>query len=165
MMNLEPLGVMVLNERSRHPLRKRKFIAVTLAALTLVTTLWSAPAIARVEAPRLARPNPSQTGVGSIALDKLPPEAKVTLRLIQKGGPFPFPQKDGTVFLNFERHLPKAPRGYYREYTVPTPGARSRGARRIIAGQRKEYYYTSDHYNTFSRIQLSGTIKLKSIVP
>ena len=143
----------------------RNLISVTLAALTICTALWNSPAIALVEAPRLARPNPSQTGVGFIALDKLPPEAKVTLRLIQKGGPFPFPQKDGTVFMNFERHLPKAPRGYYREYTVPTPGARTRGARRIIAGQRKEYYYTSDHYNTFSRIQLSGTIKLKSIVP
>ena len=144
---------------------QRSLVAVTIAALTLWTSLWDSPAIARVEAPRLARSTQNQTGVGSIALDKLPPEAKVTLKLIQKGGPFPFPQKDGTVFMNFERHLPKAPRGYYREYTVPTPGARTRGARRIIAGQRKEYYYTSDHYNTFSRIQLSGTIKLKSIVP
>ena len=143
----------------------RNLISVTLAALTIFTTLWHSPAIALVEAPRSARLSTGQTGVGSIALDKLPPEAKVTLKLIQKGGPFPFPQKDGTVFMNFERHLPKAPRGYYREYTVPTPGARTRGARRIIAGQRKEYYYTSDHYNTFSRIQLSGTIKLKSIVP
>lgn len=140
-------------------------IAVTIAALTCCTALWGSPAIARVEAPRLAKLTPSQTSTGFIALDKLPSEAKVTLKLIQKGGPFPFPQKDGTVFLNFEQHLPKAPRGYYREYTVPTPGVRSRGARRIIAGQRSEYYYTSDHYNTFSRIQLSGTIKLKSIVP
>ena len=144
---------------------QRSLIAVTIAAITIWTSLWDSPAIALVEAHRFARPSAGQMGVGSIALDKLPSEAKVTLRLIQKGGPFPFPQKDGTVFLNFERHLPKAPRGYYREYTVPTPGARTRGGRRIIAGQRKEYYYTSDHYNTFSRIQLSGTIKLKSIVP
>ncbi len=144
---------------------QRNLITVTIAALTLWTSLWGNPAIARVEAPQLAKPTPSQTSAGSIALDKLPSEAKVTLKLIQKGGPFPFPQKDGTVFLNFEQHLPKAPRGYYREYTVPTPGVRTRGARRIIAGQRSEYYYTSDHYNTFSRIQLSGTIKLKSIVP
>lgn len=163
-MNLKPLEMMVFNSRrSQHSLHKRSFIAVALAAVSLYTALWCSPAIALVKAaPQLAKPN--TTGVSSIVLEKLPPEAKVTLQLIQKGGPFPFPQKDGTVFLNFERLLPNAPRGYYREYTVPTPGERTRGARRIIAGQRKEYYYTSDHYNTFSRIQLSGTIKLKSIV-
>ena len=164
-MNLTPLKMTIFNSRRSQPsLRKRSLIAVALAAVSLYTALWDSPAIALVKsAPRLAKPN--TTGVGSIALEKLSPEAKITLKLIQKGGPFPFPQKDGTVFLNFERHLPNAPRGYYREYTVPTPGVRTRGARRIVAGQRKEYYYTSDHYNTFSRIQLSGTIKLKSIVP
>ena len=164
-MNLTPLKMMIFNhQRSQPSLRKRSLIAVALAAVSLCTALWGSPAIALVKtAPRLAKTN--TTGISSIALEKLPPEAKVTLQLIQKGGPFPFPQKDGTIFRNFERHLPNAPRGYYREYTVPTPGERTRGARRIVAGQRKEYYYTSDHYNTFSRIQLSGTIKLKSIVP
>jgi hypothetical protein len=58
-----------------------------------------------------------------------------TLRLIQQGGPFPYPRKDGSTFGNFERRLPSQPRGYYREYTVPTPGSRDRGARRIIAGE------------------------------
>ena len=92
----------------------------------------------------------------------LPPEARQTLQRIQRGGPFPFPHKDGSTFGNFERHLPSKPRGYYREYTVPTPGRHDRGARRIIAGSGRsgdvatsgEYYYTHDHYRSFRRIRL-----------
>ena len=93
--------------------------------------------------------------IATVPLAKLPPEAKTTIGLIERGGPFPYPQKDGTVFGNFEKRLPIAARGYYREYTVPTPGARNRGARRIIATQQREYYYTGDHYATFAKIQLS----------
>lgn len=97
----------------------------------------------------------------SVMLADLPPEARHTLQLIHKGGPFPYPRKDGSSFGNFERRLPQQARGYYREYTVPTPGSRDRGARRIIAGQGKtadvgtsgEYYYTDDHYRTFRRIR------------
>ena len=91
---------------------------------------------------------------------ELPQEAPETLALIGKGGPFPY-RRDGTVFGNFERRLPVQRRGYYREYTVPTPGARGRGARRIVAGAGTggdvrtsgEYYYTDDHYATFRRIR------------
>ena len=82
----------------------------------------------------------------------LPKEARETLALIRSGGPFPY-QKDGSVFGNRESLLPKRERGYYREYTVRTPGARDRGARRIIAGRGGEYYYTEDHYRTFRRIR------------
>ena len=82
----------------------------------------------------------------------LPQEARETLLLIRAGGPFPY-QKDGTVFGNREALLPKRERGYYREYTVRTPGARDRGARRIVAGRGGEYYYTDDHYRTFRRIR------------
>jgi ribonuclease T1 len=74
-----------------------------------------------------------------------------TLQLIAHDGPFPFP-RDGIVFGNHEHRLPNAPRGFYREYTVPTPGVRSRGARRIIRGNGGELYYTRDHYRTFVRI-------------
>lgn len=81
----------------------------------------------------------------------LPPEARQTLSLIERGGPFPY-RKDGTVFQNRERRLPLQTRGYYREYTVPTPGERDRGARRIVAGQPGEYYYTADHYRSFKRV-------------
>jgi ribonuclease T1 len=82
----------------------------------------------------------------------LPTEARETLALIRSGGPFPY-QKDGSVFGNRESVLPRRERGYYREYTVRTPGARDRGARRIIAGRGGEYYYTDDHYRTFRRIR------------
>ena len=98
-----------------------------------------------------ARHQPDQI-LPVIQVDDLPREAHDTLALIKQGGPFPY-RRDGVVFGNRERRLPAQPSGYYREYTVPTPGARDRGARRIIAGTRGEYYYTDDHYNTFRRIR------------
>jgi ribonuclease T1 len=82
---------------------------------------------------------------------KLPPEARETIALIKAGGPYPYPQ-DGRTFQNREELLPKRSRGYYREYTVKTPGAKDRGARRIVAGRGGEYYYTDDHYRSFRRI-------------
>ena len=88
---------------------------------------------------------------GDIAVDKLPAEARQTLALIRASGPFPYAQ-DGKAFGNREKQLPARPRGYYREYTVKTPAARDRGARRIVAGANGEYYYTDDHYRTFRRI-------------
>lgn len=87
-----------------------------------------------------------------VVVGDLPPEARTTLRLIDQGGPFPY-RRDGVVFGNYERLLPPRPRGYYHEYTVTTPGARNRGARRIIAGDHGERYYTDDHYRTFRRIR------------
>lgn len=84
----------------------------------------------------------------NITLDELPPEALDTLALIEDGGPFPF-ERDGITFQNRERLLPSKPRGYYREYTVITPGENDRGARRIIAGDEGELYYTDDHYESF----------------
>lgn len=75
-----------------------------------------------------------------------------TLDLIDRGGPFPYPKKDGSTFGNREARLPAQPRGYYREYTVPTPGASNRGARRVVRGKDGETYYTRDHYETFIRI-------------
>jgi guanyl-specific ribonuclease Sa len=92
-----------------------------------------------------------QPGPGEISAASLPPEARETLRLIKKGGPFPYKQ-DNTVFSNYEGILPKQTKGYYHEYTVVTPGASTRGARRIVAGVPGEYYYTSDHYASFKRI-------------
>jgi ribonuclease T1 len=88
----------------------------------------------------------------AVQVDDLPREARETLALIRQGGPFPY-KRDGVVFSNRERRVPAQPKGYYREYTVPTPGVRDRGARRIIVGNPGEYYYTDDHYNTFRRIR------------
>lgn len=91
------------------------------------------------------------TAIGEIEAASLPPEARATLARIRQGGPFPH-QKDGSVFGNREGMLPRRGRGYYREYTVPTPRARDRGARRIVSGRGGELYYTDDHYRRFRRI-------------
>ena len=96
------------------------------------------------------------TDLGTVALAQLPAQARQTEQLIRSGGPFPY-SKDGTVFGNRERLLPREKRGYYREYTVKTPGSRDRGARRIICGGEKPTtpdacYYTADHYASFKRI-------------
>jgi ribonuclease T1 len=95
-------------------------------------------------------------GLAEVALSTLPPEARTTHRLILSGGPFPY-DKDGVVFGNRERLLPSKARGFYREYTVKTPGSRDRGARRIVCGgkpptQPEVCYYTADHYASFRRI-------------
>ena len=97
-------------------------------------------------------PLPAPERLGEVAARDLPREAQATLRLIQRGGPFPY-AKDGAVFGNREGKLPRRARGYYREYTVKTPGVRTRGARRIVAGGGREFFYTADHYNSFRRIR------------
>ncbi len=90
-----------------------------------------------------------------ISVSELPPQGRATYALIHEGGPFPY-EKDGTVFGNRERLLPRKHRGYYREYTVRTPGVRHRGARRIVCGGKPRVpdacYYTSDHYASFREI-------------
>jgi ribonuclease T1 len=95
-------------------------------------------------------------GLDSVSLAALPTQAQQTQRLIQAGGPFPF-DKDSVVFSNRERVLPRRERGFYREYTVPTPGSRDRGARRIVCGGKQPThpeacYYTADHYASFKLI-------------
>lgn len=92
----------------------------------------------------------------TIAVAELPRQGQQTYRLILQGGPFEH-EKDGVVFGNRERLLPSQRRGYYHEYTVETPGARNRGARRIVCGgiqrtQPDACWYTSDHYSSFKRI-------------
>ena len=103
-----------------------------------------------------SRSEPSLPESAVVALGALPPEGQQTYRLILQGGPFPY-DKDGSVFGNRERQLPRQARGHYREYTVKTPGARDRGARRIVCGgevprQPETCYYTADHYASFREI-------------
>ncbi|MBL8524045.1 MAG: ribonuclease [Betaproteobacteria bacterium] len=109
-------------------------------------------AASMLAAPVLAFENTS--GLAVITVAELPKEGRDTLALIRKGGPFPY-AKDGTTFSNRERVLPKQPRGVYREYTVKTPGARDRGARRIVCAGKPQSpcYYTGDHYATFKIIK------------
>ena len=118
----------------------RRLASAALAALLAA----AAPAALAQFAPSPAK--------GEIAAADLPREAQQTLDLIKKGGPYPY-AKDGTVFGNREGLLPKRNRGYYREYTVKTPGVRHRGARRIVAGREGDYWYTADHYASFRRIR------------
>lgn len=106
----------------------------------------------------LARDARHQAGdaMGTVSVSELPAEALQTERLIRAGGPFPY-GKDGVVFGNRERALPRQPRGYYHEYTVRTPGSRDRGARRIVCGgqqprEPEACFYTEDHYASFRRI-------------
>ncbi|WP_250534730.1 ribonuclease [Caballeronia sp. AZ10_KS36] len=112
-------------------------------------------------APEASRSAAAQAGqarnddFATVAVAQLPKQAVETLQLIQAGGPFPY-EKDGVVFGNRERLLPRRARGYYHEYTVPTPRARDRGARRIVCGGPKrqidDCYYSDDHYASFKRI-------------
>lgn len=95
--------------------------------------------------------------LAEISLSELPAPAQETHRLVHAGGPFPY-AKDGVVFGNRERLLPRKSRGFYREYTVKTPGARTRGARRLICGGTpptapEVCYYTDDHYASFKRVR------------
>ncbi len=119
-------------------------IGALLGAIAIATALLAAPASAqRTEAP---------AAIAEVAESLLPREARETLALIRKGGPFPY-ARDGITFGNREGRLPPKRRGYYREFTVKTPGERTRGARRIIWGAGGEFYYSDDHYNHFVRIR------------
>ena len=114
------------------------------ATLLLLAFLGAFPAAAQ-------RGVPTEP-IGDVRLAQLPPEARQTIALIHKGGPFTY-ARDGVVFSNREGRLPRQKRGYYHEYTVKTPGDRTRGARRIVSGAAGELYYSDDHYNHFRRIQ------------
>jgi ribonuclease T1 len=106
-----------------------------------------------------AAPQPDSQG-GAVLPAFLPAEARATIVRIQRAGPFPHRQ-DGGVFGNREGHLPRKPRGWYREYTVETPGLRHRGARRIVTGgdPPREWYYTDDHYDSFRSVAVMGNLQ------
>ena len=93
------------------------------------------------------------SGLPTVYLLDLPPEAAETVQVIDNGPPYPY-DKDGSTFGNYEGRLPDYERGYYQEFTVETPGSDDRGARRIVEGAEAELYWTDDHYESFSRIVL-----------
>jgi ribonuclease T1 len=127
----------------RHVILRRAAAAFAFAALLPSAAL---PVFARAAPEALAE----------VPVSALPAEARRTLALIRDGGPFPY-ERDGIRFGNREKLLPAKPRDYYREYTVKTPGAKNRGARRIVCGGPPRTpdvcYYTGDHYQSFSRIR------------
>ncbi|MEQ1773225.1 MAG: ribonuclease domain-containing protein [Burkholderiales bacterium] len=124
-----------------------KYLVYILAAMMLLLAPAGASA-QREGAPQRER---VQASLADVSVKALPPEARDTLRLIEKSGPYPF-DRDGIVFGNFEKRLPIKERGYYNEFTVKTPGVKHRGARRVVTGKGGEKYYSDDHYKTFKRI-------------
>ena len=142
--------------RWRPPTRNQ---AILLAAVVLVTALGALGIVqlgttpTPPTAPQVAATGPQTppSGLPVVAVADLPAQARDTLALIDHGGPFPYRQ-DGTVFGNLERRLPDRPRGYYREYTVPTPGSNDRGVRRLVVGAGGDVYYTADHYGSFRQV-------------
>jgi ribonuclease T1 len=138
-----------------------------LLAVTLVAVLGAVLAVrlAAPPAPSVAPPsttasstepsNPAtatpRSGLATIAPADLPPEARDTIALIDRGGPYPYRQ-DGTVFSNVEGRLPARPTGYYHEFTVRTPGLPDRGPRRLVLGANGDLYYTDDHYDSFRQV-------------
>ncbi|MYT28727.1 MULTISPECIES: ribonuclease domain-containing protein [unclassified Streptomyces] len=148
------------------PRRAAAVLGALLAALLLVLTGCSTGGDGKGSSAPSHRPSATATaggrpsggaapgwakGLPTVPADRLPAEARRTLKLIDAGGPFPYP-KDGTVFGNYEKRLPAEPRGYYHEYTVDTPGAKNRGARRLITGKHHEFFYTGDHYKSFQAV-------------
>lgn len=148
-----------------------------LVAAVIVAGLWSwtqyrqapvAPPSAAVQSPAPSREATGPTSAPTAApatspVDRqsryptfLPAEAHPVLDAIARGGPYAHRQDDG-VFQNRERLLPQRPRGHYREYTVATPGATDRGARRIVTGgdPPTEYFYTDDHYGSFRPFEVT----------
>ncbi|MEV7094152.1 ribonuclease domain-containing protein [Amycolatopsis sp. NPDC051045] len=113
------------------------------------STSASAPAKSSAPAKGSAAVPGADSGLPVKALSALPPQASDTWKLIEAGGPYPYPRNDDVVFENREKRLPGKKSGYYHEYTVKTPGSADRGARRLITGQAHELYYTGDHYASF----------------
>ncbi|EMD26230.1 ribonuclease domain-containing protein [Amycolatopsis azurea] len=146
---------------------RRRITAALIGLIVLVLAGWfvkdgisgddtkssSAPASSS------AQPKPSGAAKGKVAgeesglpvkpLTGLPSQASDTWKLITAGGPYPYPRNDDVTFQNREKVLPAKDSGYYREYTVKTPGSPDRGARRLVTGTGKELYYTEDHYKSF----------------
>jgi len=124
---------------------------ILLAVLSLVALWWY------LETNPLDQTALPSDPSAAITVAQLPDQARATLDLIARGGPYPYPQDD-QVFANRERLLPGHRRGYWREYTVRTPGEDDRGPRRLVVGSGGEVFYTADHYASFRRV-LDATVR------
>lgn len=160
------------NRRNKHTGRKNP-LTLAAAALLGLAALWfgvdpnqlrnhpeqAVERIGQVIASGNPRTSPAEeAGDGSLWPAYLTSEARQTVALIQRGGPYPYRQ-DGTTFQNREKRLPQRQRGWYREYTVDTPGLSHRGARRIVTGGHPptEWHYTADHYDSFRQFTPPAT--------
>ena len=139
---------------ARSPSRPQVLILIAagllaiLGAAGIATLVARSPSDAPTAPATAATPRSHLPGVG---LADLPAQARQTLNLVDRGGPYPYPQ-DNTVFGNQEGRLPAQPVGYYREYTVVTPGSADRGTRRLVVGADGDVYYTGDHYASFRQV-------------
>ena len=138
--------------RSRGVLLGGVLAAVLLVGLLISLVEPGQAGTPTTSAPPVAATLDPASGLPMVTLTSLPTEAQRTVALIERGGPFPY-AKDGAIFGNRERILPIKPRGFYREYTVPTPGDDDRGPRRLVTGdQDQQLFYTDDHYASFVRV-------------
>jgi ribonuclease T1 len=140
-------------KRWRAPSRNQALLLFGVVLLTLLgaaAIVWAGIGRPPVAAPVVSASTP-RSDLPTMAVGDLPPSARDTLTLIDRGGPFPYRQ-DGTVFANQEGRLPGRPSGYYHEYTVATPGSADRGLRRLVVGAGGDVYYTDDHYGTFRQV-------------
>jgi ribonuclease T1 len=149
---LEETGILM----GLQPIRAKKSRAGLVAGLALTAVLATSFGTILVQARSPSASVFPGSAVASVAFTGLPPQGQEVMEQIRQGGPFRY-EKDGTVFGNRERLLPSQKRGYYREYTVPTPGLSHRGAKRIVCGGQKPRtpdacYYTEDHYSSFRLI-------------
>ena len=127
----------------------RRITVALVGLVLLVLAGWFA------QSQLTGEPSSPATGMQERALSDLPAEATDTWQLIERGGPFPYPEDDGKVFGNREGLLPEQDRGYYHEYTVETPGSADRGARRLVTGAEDEVYYTGDRYESFVKVDVT----------
>jgi len=124
-----------------------------LALVVLLIVLLSPAATPNTASAPTPSPRDPEPGLVLVEVESLPVQARQTISLIERGGPYPY-AKDGAVFGNRERRLPRRPNGFYREYTVPSPGEDDRGPRRIVTGDHdRQFFYTGDHYASFVRVR------------
>ena len=149
------------SDRKSHGQNTKGWKSTAISILTIIAIVFFGytelkPTLFNNEVQSSSMPSPSyvETDTSSITGD---PQIDQTVALIQQDGPFPYPHKDGTTFYNREGRLPTQSQGYYREYTVPTPGVSHRGARRIVTGGNPPtvYYLTIDHYDSFTKLDVN----------
>lgn len=129
----------------------RRLLLAVLALATVLVAGCGNGGTATVESATTTTHAQGVSGLPTVPLSSLPPEAQQTYELILDGGPYPYRQDD-QVFGNREGNLPREDYGWYREYTVPTPGSPDRGARRFVVSEDDIFFYTDDHYDSFSEV-------------